>query len=62
MTQIITQKQLFIMKNLIKLSKENLKTIKGGGDQGVCYLPGGGYVIRDCSSRCPNGGYPACPA
>ena len=50
------------MKNLIKLSKDSLKTIKGGGDQGVCYLPGGGYIIRDCSLRCPSGGYPLCPA
>jgi hypothetical protein len=49
------------LENRKVLSREQLKTI-AGGDMGVCRLANGGYVMRDCASKCPNGGYPVCQA
>ncbi|MCW1962002.1 MULTISPECIES: hypothetical protein [Chryseobacterium] len=50
------------LRNQKSLSREQLKSIAGGNVQGVCRLSNGGYVLRDCTLKCPNGGYPICPA
>jgi len=49
------------LENRKVLSREQLKTV-AGGDMGVCILANGGYVSRDCTSKCPNGRFPICPA
>jgi hypothetical protein len=49
------------LENRKVLSRGQLKTI-AGGDKGVCILANGGYIIRDCNMKCPDGGRPACPA
>jgi hypothetical protein len=49
------------LENAKALSREQLKSLVGGNN-GVCRLSNGGYILRDCSSKCQNGTYPICQA
>ncbi|SDQ49952.1 hypothetical protein SAMN05421664_1824 [Chryseobacterium soldanellicola] len=48
-----------MLKNLKKLDRSNLKTIKGGDDPNIGYCPDS-HTYIPCDQLCPNGRNPLC--